>query len=70
MDDMQSMIGSEHGDVTGKVLWHVTISLDGFIAGPNQTIEEPLGKGGRRATGAGPGGGRGEGGHAPGQAED
>jgi dihydrofolate reductase len=26
----------------------ITMSLDGFVAGPNQTLEEPLGKGGER----------------------
>jgi dihydrofolate reductase len=25
---------------------HISVSLDGFVAGPNQTLEEPLGKGG------------------------
>jgi dihydrofolate reductase len=25
---------------------HISMSLDGFIAGPNQTLDEPLGKGG------------------------
>ena len=24
---------------TGKVLWHFTMSLDGFIAGPNHTLD-------------------------------
>jgi dihydrofolate reductase len=27
---------------------HISISLDGFVAGPNQTLDEPLGKGGER----------------------
>jgi hypothetical protein len=27
---------------------HLTISLDGFLAGPRQTREEPLGVGGER----------------------
>jgi hypothetical protein len=26
----------------------ISISLDGFVAGPNQTLEEPLGAGGER----------------------
>ena len=30
----------------GKLKLDITMSLDGFVAGPNQTIEEPLGKGG------------------------
>jgi dihydrofolate reductase len=31
-----------------KVRSHISISLDGFVAGANQTFEEPLGKGGER----------------------
>jgi dihydrofolate reductase len=27
---------------------HISVSLDGFVAGPNQSPEEPLGKGGER----------------------
>jgi dihydrofolate reductase len=30
----------------GKVRLDITMSLDGFVAGPNQTLEEPLGRGG------------------------
>jgi dihydrofolate reductase len=29
-----------------KVILDITTSLDGFVAGPNQTLDEPLGKGG------------------------
>src|SRR6478672_1524363 len=32
----------------GKLTLDITMSLDGFIAGPNQTLEEPLGKGGEQ----------------------
>jgi dihydrofolate reductase len=32
----------------GKLTFEVTMSLDGFIAGPNQTVEQPLGEGGER----------------------
>ena len=32
----------------GKLTLDITMSLDGFIAGPNQTIEQPLGEGGER----------------------
>jgi dihydrofolate reductase len=32
----------------GKLTVDITMSLDGFIAGPNQTIEQPLGEGGER----------------------
>jgi dihydrofolate reductase len=31
-----------------KLTLEITMSLDGFVAGPNQTIEEPLGEGGER----------------------
>ncbi len=31
-----------------KVALDITISLDGFVAGPNQTIEQPLGEDGER----------------------
>src|ERR687895_2156001 len=29
-----------------QVRSHISVSLDGFVAGPNQTLEEPLGEGG------------------------
>jgi dihydrofolate reductase len=32
----------------GKVHVDISISLDGFVAGPNQTLEQPLGEGGER----------------------
>jgi dihydrofolate reductase len=31
-----------------KVRVHISTSLDGFVAGPNQSMEEPLGEGGER----------------------
>jgi dihydrofolate reductase len=31
-----------------KLVLDITMSLDGFVAGPNQTLEEPLGRGGER----------------------
>ena len=31
-----------------KLTFDISMSLDGFIAGPNQTLEEPLGKGGEQ----------------------
>ena len=31
-----------------KLRCHITISLDGFVAGPNQSQENPLGEGGER----------------------
>jgi dihydrofolate reductase len=30
----------------GKLFFDISMSLDGFIAGPNQTLEQPLGEGG------------------------
>jgi dihydrofolate reductase len=32
----------------GKVTFDISMSLDGFIAGPNQTLEQPLGEGGEQ----------------------
>jgi dihydrofolate reductase len=32
----------------GKVLVDITMSLDGFVAGPNPTLEEPLGRSGEQ----------------------
>jgi hypothetical protein len=32
----------------GKVTLDITMSLDGFVAGPNRTVEQPLGEGGER----------------------
>jgi dihydrofolate reductase len=32
----------------GKLTLEITMSLDGYIAGPNQTLEQPLGEGGER----------------------
>ncbi len=32
----------------GELTFEVTMSLDGFIAGPNPTLEKPLGEGGER----------------------
>ncbi len=32
----------------GKVVVDISTSLDGFVAGPNPTLEEPLGRGGER----------------------
>ena len=31
-----------------KLTLDITVSLDGFVAGPNQTLEEPLGEGGEQ----------------------
>jgi dihydrofolate reductase len=33
-------------DTMGSVTFDITMSLDGFVAGPNQTLEDPLGQGG------------------------
>jgi dihydrofolate reductase len=32
----------------GKVTCQISISLDGFVAGPNQSVENPIGEGGMR----------------------
>ena len=32
--------------MTGKVKCQLAISLDGFVAGPNQSVDDPLGAGG------------------------
>ena len=39
--------GLVHGQVS-KLRLDITMSLDGFVAGPNATLEDPLGKGGMR----------------------
>ncbi len=31
-----------------KVTFEISMSLDGFVAAPNQTLEQPLGEGGER----------------------
>jgi hypothetical protein len=33
-----------------KVRVHITVSADGFVAGPNQSEENPLGEGGGTCT--------------------
>jgi len=32
----------------GKLTFDITMSLDGLVAGPNQSLEQPLGDGGER----------------------
>lgn len=32
----------------GKVVLHMSMSLDGFIAGPNVGVDRPMGEGGER----------------------
>ncbi len=39
---------SKKGEDMGKVLVDLSISLDGFITGPNPRPELPLGEGGQR----------------------
>jgi hypothetical protein len=34
-----------------KVRVHITVSADGYVAGPNQSLENPLGEGGGSTTG-------------------
>ena len=45
-DDGRSVLRMTFND--GLVTANVSISLDGFIAGPNQSLEDPLGVGGER----------------------
>jgi dihydrofolate reductase len=33
------MADTEPQTATGKVLWHFTMSLDGFVAGPNHSMD-------------------------------
>lgn len=33
---------------TGRVICQISISLDGFVAGPNQSLQNPIGEGGMR----------------------
>jgi hypothetical protein len=32
----------------GSVTCHIAMSLDGFVAGPNQSLDNPIGEGGLR----------------------
>jgi hypothetical protein len=32
----------------GLVICQISISLDGFVAGPNQSLDNPIGEGGMR----------------------
>ena len=34
--------------MVGKLILDISMSLDGFVAGPDRTLDEPLGKGGER----------------------
>src|SRR5919198_1147550 len=36
------------GRTMGKLFIDISTSLDGFVAGPNQTLDEPLGRGGEQ----------------------
>ena len=44
------MIPAPHGGYTrmNSVTSQISISLDGFVAGPNQSIDNPIGEGGMR----------------------
>lgn len=33
------MTGTDQQTAAGKVLWHFTMSLDGFVAGPNHAMD-------------------------------
>jgi len=32
----------------GKVTFHIAVSLDGYVAGPDQNLDDPIGRGGMR----------------------
>jgi dihydrofolate reductase len=36
----------DRGGAVSKLRFHIAISLDGYVAGPNQSVENPLGEGG------------------------
>ena len=36
------------GATTSKLKLDISVSLDGFVAGPNASLDEPLGEGGER----------------------
>jgi dihydrofolate reductase len=42
---MKPLINGEH---VSKLRFRISLSLDGFVAGPNQTLQEPLGIGGEQ----------------------
>ncbi len=44
------MIDTKPQAAGGKVLWHVTMSLDGFVAGPNHEMDWMTGFSGRTTT--------------------
>jgi dihydrofolate reductase len=42
------LTGAGSQTTMNSVTCHISISLDGFVAGPNQSVEDPLGQGGMR----------------------
>ena len=40
------MAPEREGRAISAVRFHVAVSLDGYLAGPDQSVEEPLGVGG------------------------
>jgi dihydrofolate reductase len=44
--DSRATTKTRRNATMGKLTLDISMSLDGFIAGPNQTLDEPLGKGG------------------------
>jgi dihydrofolate reductase len=42
------MTSPDEGDGMARVTVDISMSLDGYVAGPNQTLEDPLGRGGMR----------------------
>jgi dihydrofolate reductase len=45
---MISAPGAELETSMGKVMFQMAVSLDGYVAGPNQSVENPVGVGGTR----------------------
>jgi dihydrofolate reductase len=45
---LRAMVGEKENEAMGKVRTGHSVSLDGFIAGPNDGPEAPMGEGGER----------------------
>ncbi|HEX4816411.1 MAG TPA: hypothetical protein VFV66_27030 [Nonomuraea sp.] len=42
---MSREMGTETGTETGKVSCDMAVSLDGYVAGPHQSLDQPFGEG-------------------------
>jgi len=47
-DLMELQVSQPNGELVSKLRLRISMSLDGFVAGPNQSMQEPLGAGGER----------------------